>query len=150
MHEVPRTIPRSAVRAALEGTGSEDDIVLQSRCGYDLSRACNRLLLTPCPSRHDSGTRPLRTESETASVPPAAPRIDPRLAAAIARLDDGKRPYADTNRAVGTAAERLGLCQLCTRLLVQGSPFGSSICQTSPHNEPAPSIGRPLESAATG
>jgi len=37
------------------------------------------------------------------------PRIDERLVAAIARLDDPTRPIAETNRRVGVVAEGLGL-----------------------------------------
>jgi hypothetical protein len=39
----------------------------------------------------------------------SAPRIDERLVAAIARLDDPLLPIAETNRRVGTVAEGLGL-----------------------------------------
>ena len=39
----------------------------------------------------------------------AAPRVDARLVAAIARLDDLGQPIAETNRQVGTVAESLGL-----------------------------------------
>jgi hypothetical protein len=39
----------------------------------------------------------------------AAPRIDPRLLAALARLDKPGRPIADTHRRLGSTAERLGL-----------------------------------------
>jgi len=39
----------------------------------------------------------------------AAPRIDDRLVTAIGRLDDRRRPIAETNRLVGVVAARLGL-----------------------------------------
>jgi hypothetical protein len=39
----------------------------------------------------------------------AAPRIDPRILAALARIDQPGRPIADTHRRVGSIAERLGL-----------------------------------------
>jgi hypothetical protein len=42
-------------------------------------------------------------------VTSAAPRIDGRLAAAIADYDRRDRPIAETNRRVGELAERLGL-----------------------------------------
>jgi hypothetical protein len=48
-------------------------------------------------SRHDS------------DVPDAAPRIDERLVAALARLDQPGRPIAETHRRVGTIAAELGL-----------------------------------------
>ena len=38
-----------------------------------------------------------------------APRIGPRLLAAIVRLDDPRLPIAETCRRVGAEAERLGL-----------------------------------------
>jgi len=42
-------------------------------------------------------------------VPAAAPRIDERLVAALARLDQPGRPIAETHRRVGSVAEELGL-----------------------------------------
>jgi hypothetical protein len=39
----------------------------------------------------------------------AAPRISPRLVAAIAKLDKPGRPIADTHRSVGEIAELIGL-----------------------------------------
>jgi len=39
----------------------------------------------------------------------AAPRIDSRLVAALSRLDDGKRPIAETHRRLGLVAEHLNL-----------------------------------------
>jgi hypothetical protein len=39
----------------------------------------------------------------------AAPRIDPRLLAALARIDAPGRSIADTHRRLGRVAERLGL-----------------------------------------
>jgi hypothetical protein len=42
-------------------------------------------------------------------MPHAAPRIDSRLVAGIARLDDPRRPIAETHRRVGALAERVGL-----------------------------------------
>jgi hypothetical protein len=42
-------------------------------------------------------------------VPDAAPRIDERLVAALARLDQPGRPIAETHRRVGRIAEELGL-----------------------------------------
>jgi hypothetical protein len=41
------------------------------------------------------------------TVTHAAPRIDPRLIAAVARLDDRERPIADTHRTLGAVAEAL-------------------------------------------
>ena len=38
-----------------------------------------------------------------------APRIDARLVGAIARIDDGKRPIAETYREVAAVAEKLGV-----------------------------------------
>jgi hypothetical protein len=38
-----------------------------------------------------------------------APRISPRLLAALARLDDRRVPIAEVNRRLGKEAERLGL-----------------------------------------
>ncbi|MGE5272494.1 MAG: hypothetical protein ACM3QU_01810 [Verrucomicrobiota bacterium] len=42
-------------------------------------------------------------------MPAAAPRIDVRLVAAIALVDDPGRPMAETNRRIGALAEDLGL-----------------------------------------
>lgn len=42
-------------------------------------------------------------------MPPAAPRIDRRLIAALVGLDDPKEPIAETNRRVGALAEVLGI-----------------------------------------
>jgi hypothetical protein len=42
-------------------------------------------------------------------MPSFAPRIGPRLLAAIVRLDDPRVPIAETCRRVGAEAERLGL-----------------------------------------
>src|SRR5712691_7963119 len=42
-------------------------------------------------------------------VPPAAPRIDSRLVAALVRIDDPRRPIAETNRRLGSVAGELGL-----------------------------------------
>jgi hypothetical protein len=42
-------------------------------------------------------------------VPNAAPRIDERLVAALARLDRPGRPIAESHRRVGSIAEELGL-----------------------------------------
>jgi hypothetical protein len=39
----------------------------------------------------------------------AAPRLDPRLLAAIERLDDPRASIAETNRKVGALAELIGL-----------------------------------------
>ncbi|MHB8642448.1 MAG: hypothetical protein ACYDA3_06150 [Gaiellaceae bacterium] len=39
----------------------------------------------------------------------AAPKIDPRLLAALQRLDDGKKPIADLHRGLGAVADRIGL-----------------------------------------
>jgi hypothetical protein len=38
-----------------------------------------------------------------------APRIDPRLVAALVRIDDAKVPIAETNRRLGRLAFELGL-----------------------------------------
>jgi hypothetical protein len=42
-------------------------------------------------------------------MPASAPRIDSRLLAGLARLDDPRAPIADTHRRVGELASRLGL-----------------------------------------
>ena len=42
-------------------------------------------------------------------MPASAPRIDPRLVAAVARLDDPRQPIAETNRRIGRLAESLGI-----------------------------------------
>jgi hypothetical protein len=42
-------------------------------------------------------------------MPAAAPRIDERLVGALSRLDDGKRPIAETHRRLGCVADELGL-----------------------------------------
>lgn len=42
-------------------------------------------------------------------MPAAAPRIDSRVVAALALLDDRSVPIAEVNRRVGTIAHRLGL-----------------------------------------
>jgi hypothetical protein len=42
-------------------------------------------------------------------VPRFAPRLSPRLVAAIERLDDGKISYAELRRLVGAEADRLDL-----------------------------------------
>jgi hypothetical protein len=41
--------------------------------------------------------------------PAQAPRLDRRLAAAVAHLDDERQPIAETNRRVGALAEAIGL-----------------------------------------
>jgi hypothetical protein len=42
-------------------------------------------------------------------MPRAAPRIDSRLLAALAKVDDPKRPIAETVRRVGLVADALGI-----------------------------------------
>jgi hypothetical protein len=42
-------------------------------------------------------------------MPAAAPRIDSRLVAALVRIDDPRRPIAETNRRLGSIAAELGL-----------------------------------------
>jgi hypothetical protein len=42
-------------------------------------------------------------------VPPAAPRIDARLVAALTRLDDPSRSIADAHRRLGLVADWLGV-----------------------------------------
>jgi hypothetical protein len=42
-------------------------------------------------------------------MPTIAPRIDPRLLAALERLDDPRIPIAETNRRIGAHATALGL-----------------------------------------
>jgi hypothetical protein len=42
-------------------------------------------------------------------MPPAAPRIDPRLVAALTRLDDPTRSIADAHRRLGLVADWLGV-----------------------------------------
>jgi hypothetical protein len=44
-------------------------------------------------------------------VPCAAPRIDERLVAALARVDQPSRPIAETHRRVGRIADELGLAR---------------------------------------
>lgn len=39
----------------------------------------------------------------------AGPPIDPRLVAALARLDDANRPIAETNRRLGAVADALDI-----------------------------------------
>jgi len=41
-------------------------------------------------------------------MPVSAPRIDPRLVAALARLDDDRLPIAEVNRRLGDLALRFG------------------------------------------
>jgi hypothetical protein len=59
------------------------------------------------------GSRLRQTRHDSAatifSVPDAAPRIDERLVAALARLDQPGRPIAETHRRVAKIAEELGL-----------------------------------------
>jgi hypothetical protein len=43
------------------------------------------------------------------SVVSAAPRFDPRLVAALARLDRADQPIAETNRQLGIVADSLGV-----------------------------------------
>jgi hypothetical protein len=54
-------------------------------------------------------TIPSRAVAETEVVPKCAPRLSPRLVAALERLDDGKLPIAELLRLVGAEADRLGL-----------------------------------------
>jgi len=42
-------------------------------------------------------------------MPRAAPHVDERLVAGLARLDAPERPIAETNRRVGALADELGL-----------------------------------------
>jgi hypothetical protein len=52
----------------------------------------------------------------------SAPRVDPRLVAALRRLDDGELPVAELNRRLGAVAEHLGLARpsyQCVRLLAR-------------------------------
>jgi hypothetical protein len=42
-------------------------------------------------------------------MPPAAPRIDSRLLAALAKVDDPKQPIAETVRRVGLVADALAI-----------------------------------------
>jgi hypothetical protein len=44
-----------------------------------------------------------------ASMPRAAPRIDPRLVAALTRVDDPASPIADAHRQLGQVADWLGV-----------------------------------------
>jgi len=44
-------------------------------------------------------------------VPDSAPRLSPRLLAALERIDDGRLPIAELRRRVGTEAELLGLAR---------------------------------------
>src|SRR5438094_8562837 len=46
-------------------------------------------------------------------MPAAAPRISVQLVAAMARIDDGTRPIAETHRRVGVVADHLGLPRPC-------------------------------------
>jgi hypothetical protein len=60
-------------------------------------------------------------------VPPSAPRIDSRLIAAIAHLDDRHEPIAETNRRIGALAGDLGLARPSyqqVRLLVKDHRCG--------------------------
>jgi hypothetical protein len=42
-------------------------------------------------------------------VPDCAPRLSPRLVAALEHLDDGTMPIAELRRLIGAEAQRLGL-----------------------------------------
>ena len=42
-------------------------------------------------------------------MPPAAPRIDAKLVAALRRLDDERRPIADAHRRLGAVAREIGI-----------------------------------------
>ena len=59
--------------------------------------------------RNRIATNPARVDGDDLLVPDAAPRIDERLVAALARLDQPGRPIAETHRRVGRIAEGLGL-----------------------------------------
>jgi hypothetical protein len=59
--------------------------------------------------RSGIATETARIGGDDLSVPDAAPRIDERLVAALARLDQPGRPIAETHRRVGRIAEELGL-----------------------------------------
>lgn len=48
------------------------------------------------------------TGAMIAAMPRQAPRIDPRLAAAVPHLDNGLQPIAETVRAVGLLADAIG------------------------------------------
>jgi len=48
---------------------------------------------------------------DTRCVPDSAPRLSPRLLAALERIDDGNLPIAELRRRVGAEAERLGLAR---------------------------------------
>jgi hypothetical protein len=54
-------------------------------------------------------TETARIGGDDLCVPDAAPRLDERLVAALARLDQPGRPIAETHRRVGRIAEELGL-----------------------------------------
>jgi len=43
----------------------------------------------------------------------SAPRIDPRLVAALERIDDDSLPYAEVCRRIGRVAAELGLAKPC-------------------------------------
>jgi hypothetical protein len=59
--------------------------------------------------RHEVGTDTVQEGRQSSHVVLAAPRISPRLLAALARLDDETVPIAEISRRVGAEAERLGL-----------------------------------------
>ena len=62
-------------------------------------------------------------------VPVAAPRIDPRLLVELARLDDPRRPIAETHRRLGQHAASLSLPRPSyeqTRVLVHSLRRGMS------------------------
>jgi hypothetical protein len=65
---------------------------------------CNRLLQS-CWHAEDTHRPELRSHPHV--VPASAPRIDPRLLAALTRLDDGSRPVADLHRHLGEVADWL-------------------------------------------
>jgi hypothetical protein len=44
-------------------------------------------------------------------VPSSSPRIDPRLVAALSRLDRDRQPVAELHRKLGDVAQHLGLAQ---------------------------------------
>jgi hypothetical protein len=71
----------------------------------------NRLLRAAgaAGSRDEDGTETWVARCDSEIVPAQAPRIDPRLRAAVTHLDRPDRPLADTHRRLGEVADALGL-----------------------------------------
>jgi hypothetical protein len=83
-------------------------------------------------------------------VTQSAPRLDQRLVAALRRLDDGKRPVAETHRRLGAVADELGLARpsyervrLLLRMLrreARGPEIGDVLLDIALQNRPPEAI----------